>query len=749
MTPRRKAVKLPSLEHDVNRPSGPAGTGPRPAECRIPIRPVRSARRLAALALVILPVALAAQEPQPRVVRQLKFEGNRAISSDVLAAAIGTTSSSWFATSSVVRWIGLGEKRFFDETEFRRDVLRLEVLYKRTGYPDVKVDTLVRRTPTDAYITFRITEGRPILVSSISVTGLDSIPDAIRRATTVDLPLRVGDPFNRYLMQTSADTIAQRLQNRGFPSARVYTGFESNRETYTATVTLDGSTGVYSIFGSVRVQGTRSLDPQVASDLLVARPGRRYEEQDLLQSQRNLYKSDLVGSARVEIDSANWNPAADSVPLLVQLTESRPYRIRAGLGYATQECFRNSAAWTARNFLGAGRLFELSAQASRIGVGKPLDFGLRDNLCRGTRPDVVGSAKLNYNVAATVRRPAFISPQNTLSLSLFSERRSEFLVYLREDVGASVELARETRRGRLPISLIYTLSYGRTEATPASFCAFFNACTPDVISQLRQRRLLASLTGRVSWPRSNNPIDPTRGYNALLEATWASRLLGSSSLQQFTRVLGDIAWYRPLSHEVVVSWRLRGGIIFSPQVAVGTQNNSFVPPEQRFYAGGPNDVRGFNRNQLGPVVYVVRDSVLGLAPTPSAIPTDSIQISPTGGNTLLVGNVEVRVPSPIFASRARLAAFIDAGSLWERGRTDLGKARIRVTPGIGIRVSTPLGPARLDLAYNGYQAVPGALYSVSSTDSTLTLVADRFAVDRRSRFLGIPLTLQFSVGQPF
>jgi outer membrane protein assembly complex protein YaeT len=683
------------------------------------------------------------------VVRQLKFEGNQAISDEALASAIGTTASSWFATSSLVRWIGLGAKRYFDELEFRRDVLRLEVLYKRTGYPDVQVDTIVRRTDGDAYITFRITEGRPILVAAVDVTGLDSLPAEDRRAVTVDLPLHPGDAFNRYLMQTSADTIGQRLRNRGFPSARVYTGFESSRETYTATVSLDVTPGERARYGQVTVEGTRSLDPQVVRDLLVARTGRRYEEQDLLQSQRNLYKSDLVSSARVEIDSAKWTPGSDSVPLLVQLSESRPYRVRAGFGYATQECFRTTAGWTARNFLGAGRLLDLSAQASRIGVGEPLDFGLRNNLCRGTRPDVIGSAKLNYNVAATIRRPAFISPQNTLALSLFSERRSEFLVYLREDVGASVELARETRRGRLPLSLVYTLSYGRTEATQASFCAFFNACTPDVIAQLRQRRLLASLTGRASWPRANSPLDPTRGYNALLEVTWASRFLGSSSLQQFTRVLGDIAWYRPLGRDVVFSWRLRGGVIFSPEVAVGLENNSFVPPEQRFYAGGPNDVRGYNRNQLGPIVYVVSDSALARAGSPQAVPTDSIQISPTGGNTLAVANAEIRVPSPIFTSRMRLAAFVDAGTLWERGRTDAGKARIRVTPGIGIRISTPLGPARLDLAYNGYQPVPGALYSVSTTDSTLTQIADSFAIDRRSRFLGIPLTLQFSVGQPF
>ena len=71
------------------------------------------------------------------MVRSLKFEGNRAIPDAALAAAISTTASSWFARAAIIRSLGLGEKRYFNELEFRRDVLRLEVLYKRSGYPDV------------------------------------------------------------------------------------------------------------------------------------------------------------------------------------------------------------------------------------------------------------------------------------------------------------------------------------------------------------------------------------------------------------------------------------------------------------------------------------------------------------------------------------------------------------------------------------------------------------------------------------
>ncbi len=105
----------------------------------------RAVRLVRLLAVLCSAVPLAAQESQ-LVVRDLSFNGNEAIPDEVLASAIATTNSSWCARVSLVRWLGLGAKRYFDEQEFRRDVVRLGVLYKRSGYYEAEIDTLVRRT---------------------------------------------------------------------------------------------------------------------------------------------------------------------------------------------------------------------------------------------------------------------------------------------------------------------------------------------------------------------------------------------------------------------------------------------------------------------------------------------------------------------------------------------------------------------------------------------------------------------------
>ena len=87
---------------------------------------------------------------------------------------------------------------------------------------------------------------------------------------------------------------------------------------------------------------------------------------------------------------------------------------------------------------------------------------------------------------------------------------------------------------------------------------------------------------------------------------------------------------------------------------------------------------------------------------------DCVDIVPTGGTSVAVLNAELRIPSPFFRRQLRLAAFIDAGSV---SNGNLWEARDwRITPGVGLRILTPVGPARVDMAYDPYGPQNGILY---------------------------------------
>ena len=202
---------------------------------------------------------VAAAQDRGLIIRRLKFEGNHAVEALSLEAAISTTKSSWFARSSLVRGLGLGEKRRLNEREFRIDVARIRLFYQISGFLNAQVDTVVVRTERDAFITFKITEGEPIRVRSLAIGGIDSLPD--RSAVIQDLPLRLGMPFNRYRLLAVADTVQLRLWNRGYPTASVLLGRRAvDTAARAADLELVVDLGLPARIGSIRVEGNRAVD---------------------------------------------------------------------------------------------------------------------------------------------------------------------------------------------------------------------------------------------------------------------------------------------------------------------------------------------------------------------------------------------------------------------------------------------------------------------------------------------------------
>ena len=703
----------------------------------------------------LVPARVAAQDGE-RAVLQLKFEGNKAIDGATLAASIATSNSSWFARTGAVKWIGVGSKKYVNERELQRDVLRIEVLYRRSGFPSATVDTIIRRTPRDIYITFKVTEGAPIVLEQLTFVGLDSLPPGKQREVTQDLPLRVGKPFNLARLQMSIDTVTLRLRNLGYPTVDIFREFASDSATRRANATLTVETGHHYRFGSVKVEGTTRVDTSVVRALLLVEQGRAYSEKEITASQLNLYRSDLFSLAQVSLDTVAFDETDSLVPVIVKVAEAKRRTVKASAGYASQDCFRVSAGWAMRNFLGSGRILDISARASKIGVASTpsfVDWNLENSLCPGVKEAGVveiGSRKLNYNVTVSVRRPAFLSPQNSMTLSGFSERRSQYSVYLREDIGAGIALTRESPVRRDPLTLAYTFTYGSTQATAAAFCSYFSVCTPEVRAAQELRKPLAILSATAAIPRVNNPVDPTRGHLFTGEVAWSSSLIGSSQFQQFTRFAIEGRWYRTVFPDVVLAWRARAGRVFGrssdQQGAV-----NFVPVEQRFYAGGPNDVRGFPYNQLGPIVYVIPDADTAGYQTNPAVRENSTVPFATGGNVQLIGNVEVRFPAPVWQGRLRLAAFVDVGGLWQTNDPVNSEKRVVATPGLGLRLVTPVGPLRFDVAYSWDKLQRGTVYVANSVTEDLT--------ELRPVPGGPPLTFQptspggwqlnLTVGQPF
>jgi len=701
----------------------------------------------AVLAAALTAAGAAAQEPRitQRTVTGLHFEGNHALPGDTLATAIATSTSSWNYTwpfHALTSWIPFGDRRAFDETEFRRDVVRLLLFYRQHGYYETRVDTVVRRTEHGAEVTFRITDGPPVLVDAVEITGLDSTIQA--RDLVRTLPLREGRPFNRFLFDASSDTLSRVLHNRGFPFAAVYRSYSVDRTARAARVEYAVDPGPHARIGAITIEGAERVhDPTIRRQLAV-HEGDPYRMDALFESQRSLYQTDLFRAASVSIAPDSVVGGQDSlVRLRVRVAEASPTQFRLGAGYGTIDCFRVSAQARARGFLGAARLLDVTSRVSKIGVGDPLAWGLGQSLCPELKADPF-SDTLNFLLDVTLTQPSPLVRRSQLAVSATLERRSEINAYLFQSYGGRVALNLGFGRA-VPVTVAYRLALEQTQASPATYCIYFNTCDPATIAPLTQPLRNGSITTSAAWRNVDNALDPTEGHILSIEGTIAAKVLGSQVV--FSRLLGEATNYQRWAHHGTVAFRLRAGIVHAGVGDFDGQSLRYVPPSDRFYLGGPSNVRGFGRNEMGPQVYVA-DSVRTDSITGDTTAYLDVRSSPAGSNAMIMGNVEARLPTGLWTGRVILAAYVDAAKLWQEIGTSFIPGDLQVTPGLGILVTTPLGPMRVDGAYNGYGTQPGPLYVTNLATGELELQPQQYAHPPSGTFLS-RIQWHFSVGLAF
>lgn len=667
-----------------------------------------------ALGAAIAPDTASAQaltcEANETEVRRVRFVGNESFSDQELADSIQTTSTDWYRRAVPF----IGERRCLDEDEVQRDALRLVIFYRLSGFWGVKVDPEIRPAGRRASeVIFRITEGTPIILDSLSITGLEAV-DSARIVRGLDFG--VGDRYNRYLHARNIREIVNRLRNDGHPHADALTSFFVDTVDKIATLDVTVQPGPRASIDSVRVivepapGESQEISSRTVRRMIRVRPGDPYRERDLADAQRTLYQLDAYRHVEVRLAPDSIQPPGDSLIVVdIGLIEGDMHAVQVGVGYANLDCLRTQGQYTDRNFLGGARRLDLAGRLWKIGVD-------RDWLpCSEARKDVF-SQDLNYSVSATFSQPTLFGrgPRQLPSITVYSELRSEFQAYKRQSPIGLIVSQRIEPIARTPVLVSYQVERGWTDAQDALFCAVFGVC--DLIDQeeLRKPRWLATAGASMVRDRTDDPFAPTTGSVIRLDFRHASTLIGSSSDVQFNKLVGDASRYWRVADGQVLAARLRlGGVVGRTFQDV----QYFIPPQERLYAGGPSTVRGYGQNELGPILYVVNaiDSVPAMGDTVFyRVNADSgfREIVPKGGNSLVVGNVEYRMRSPFFPNLLQWTAFMDAGAVWNR-EDEIEESwwdQLRWTPGVGVRALTLIGAIRLDVGYNLYARRAGAAY---------------------------------------
>jgi outer membrane protein assembly factor BamA len=648
--------------------------------------------------------SLAAQEPE---VVEVRFVGATAFSPAELAAAIITHQTR--CPSLLVELLcraGVGrEPAHLEPGALESDALRLRVFYHERGFRQAGIVADTVRAGRGVRVTFRIDEGRPVRVVAVDVV------DAPAELKVSPLPLSAGAPFDVLAQEAARDTLLARLRNNGYARAQVLVGHEVSRDDpYSARVRYEVLSGAPVRIGQITVTGNRDASPELVRRMLTFREGSRYDRSALLESQRNLYGLQIFRHAevRAELDADPAGP----VPVTVQVAEGNMRRVRVGGGVSNAECGNVEGRWLNRNFMGDGRRLEVRGQVGNLFMDQCQQVPVLTT-------DYEPYRHLTGVASAEFSQPWFFGPRNSVGMGLFAERRSVPEVFVRTATGGHVSVGRNLGRNT-GATLAYRPEWTRLGAEgDLFFCVNFIACAYEDTRLLRDPHWLAPVTLTFSADRTGAVLAPSAGYIVRADVEHAGRYTGSSFA--YTRLIGEGSTYTGRSGGAVLASRLRGGIVWPHEGSRGS-GAVRVNPQKRFFAGGPNSVRGFDQYRLGPTVLGI-NAVPWLAAATDAsggraggagcsvesINDGSCDVSmlsealfqrrPVGGEVLLEGNVELRFPLPFPGGRIRGAAFLDAGQVWLRA-ADVSLRDLEATPGVGLRYHSPVGPIRVDAGFD-------------------------------------------------
>ena len=160
-------------------------------------------------------------------------------------------------------------------------------------------------------------------------------------------------------------------------------------------------------------------------------------------------------------------------------------------------------------------------------------------------------------------------------------------------------------------------------------------------------------------------LNPQKGWFNEVAVEYAGGFLrGKTSFFKFTT---DHRYYRPFWRNSV----LAGAFRFGYEKGLRGNRDREIISFERFYAGGSTSVRGYPERGLGP----------------------EDEFGNHRGDVLFILNTELRFPIYKIIGGA---LFLDVGNVWNKF-SDVEEFLPRTAMGTGVRVETPLGPARVDV----------------------------------------------------
>jgi outer membrane protein insertion porin family len=599
-------------------------------------------------------------------VGKIKFEGNEHVNSMILRRSMKNLKPIGIPYSIILEDL---LPQTFDAAKLEEDSERVRQAYRQRGYANAAIEqpkTQIRDQGGLNWFTFRpnkgkridigmtVEEGQRYRLGTITFTGNKQITNT--RALRGTFPIKDGDWFNVIEVQKGLENLKKAYGGLGYINfgAIPKPTYDDQKKTVSFDIDIDEGKQFY--VSRIEFQGNTITRDRVIRRELMLDEGSVYNSQLWEYSLLRLNQLEYFEPLKVDQDSeAHQDPDNGTVELLLKVKEKGKNSIGMNGGLSGMSGAFIGVNYQTNNFLGLGET--LSVQANLGNLNRQFLFGFTQPYLRN-RPIQLGFQL--YNNKQDFNASKNYQATTGASLNLTNAEKSLQQNYNQAATGFNVSLSYPLKRHAFQrVGATYSLSRSSITAFSTASQTFFQ--TISFRSGIQNNNALAGIVNSelsftYSYDTINNPVRPRSGK----QYTGAFQLAG---------LWGNVRYFAPLvaykrflpMHYLIPSENGHNVLGIRAQLGyVQGFGGAVAPPQNRFYAGGENELRGFDVRGATPYGYVPSRVNFQLTnPDGSCVPRDPTNpqdnqciqvplpvygVASIGGDTSFTSNLEYRIP---------------------------------------------------------------------------------------------------------
>jgi outer membrane protein insertion porin family len=559
-------------------------------------------------------------------IRQINIVGNRSFKSKDILDSLTLKTPNWSS------WYKEDDR--YSRESLQGDMEKIESYYQDRGYANVHIDSVqvaIAPDKNNVFITVNITEGEVYKISSVKLAGNLVVPEAQLHRLVLVQP---GAIYSQKMISSTQELIKNRLGAEGFYFAKVepVPQIDEAKREVALSLFVDPGSRVYvrniSFKGAARSNDEtlrrelRQLEGSLLSNLALERSKQRLQQQPFLET--------------VDFETTPVPGSADLVDVLFTVKERPSATISGGIGYSASQKFMLQGSFQDSDFMGSGN-----------NVALQIDAGPYNKVYSFSHTDPYATVDgISRTVSVTYRTSTqFVSASSSFKSENFSVGLNYgYPITEYQRVSAGVSLGHSDLVTYQGSSAQQAVSWVQQNGSPYSEVLLYSSVLGDGTSVTGATQVYGSRFDTAEFNLGWLYDSRNRG----LFADRGQRHTAAFTVSPVGGVQYYIASYNGVGY---VPLFLKSTLALTMNLGYGEalSGTSQIPPYKRFYAGGPDTVRGFYESSLGPV---------------------DTHGNPYGGNLLTAGRAELILPLPAkWQSSARATLFYDIGNVFSEDST--------------------------------------------------------------------------------